>query len=78
MPTLNVNITFNMVVKIGEDKNLDDLLFKNTEWIGEPCDADGVVIAMVPKKYDIIKGNEIISTSSNNIVSKKRVNNGRT
>jgi hypothetical protein len=47
--TENVSLTFNAVVNINEGVKMDDLLFKETDWIGEPKSSNGCVIGLVLK-----------------------------
>ena len=61
MPTVNIIGTFHMVVYINDGADLDELLFKETEWMGEPTSPNGCVVTMVPKKYEILtRGKNII------------------
>ncbi len=48
--TVNVEATFSMVVKLNEDTDLLTMLRDNTEYLAEPKNADGCVIAMRFKK----------------------------
>jgi len=51
----NVNVTFHVLVKANDPERLKELLFDETEWLGEPRSRGGCVIAMKPKKMEVIK-----------------------
>ena len=42
----NIDATFHLVVKVNKDTDIEHMLKKETEWIGEPESAAGVVVAM--------------------------------
>lgn len=53
---VNVSILFHAVVSIKDRKQLHDLIFKDTEWIGEPKGPLGCIVSMSPKDFQVIKG----------------------
>ena len=46
---------FSMVVNVNDNTSLDDLLKKETEWLGEPTSPNGVVMAMTLKDVKEVK-----------------------
>jgi len=53
--TVNIIGTFHMVVKINKGVDVDELLRKNTEYIADPMNNDGVVIVIHPKSFTLLE-----------------------
>lgn len=48
-----VSILFSAVIKVKEGYDLRELIFKETDWMGEPRSPNGCVINMTPKDIRI-------------------------
>ena len=65
MPTLNATITLGVVITVNGDVDVSKFLLNDTEWIGEPKNEDGCVVAINPKTCSITgKGAEHIIIDS--------------
>ena len=56
----NVSITFNAVIAISDLDKLSDLIFKETDWMGEPKTKLGCIVNMIPKSFKSMKSGETI------------------
>lgn len=53
--TCNLSVTFNVTVTINDDVDIGNFLKNSTDFMGEPKNSDGVVIAMHPKSFCTVK-----------------------
>ena len=53
--TMNIIGTFHMVVKARKGVDLDEFLLKHNEYLAEPTNADGVVIVLRPKSFQLMQ-----------------------
>ena len=67
---INATVSFGVVISInGKDKIKDltkkvgDLIMKDTDWMGEPKNANGCIVSMHPKEFQL-NGNESSSQIS--------------
>ncbi len=59
---VTVSIMFNAVISIDDEKKLEDLIFRETDWIGEPKTDTGCVVNIMPKKFKINGREEIVES----------------
>jgi len=59
--TMNIIGTFHMVVKARKGVDLEEFLLKHNEYLAEPTNADGVVILLKPKSFQLMQ-NGLMST----------------
>jgi len=52
---VTLEATFSMIVKVNKNVDLKQMLENDTEWLGEPTNADGCVMAMHFKDAQIVK-----------------------
>lgn len=57
MPTMNATVTLGLVINVKDGVDISNFLLRDTEWIGEPKNGDGCVIAVNPKSFSVaVKG----------------------
>lgn len=54
MQTLSATVTLSLIINVKEGIDISEFLLHDTEWIGEPRNADGCVVAINPKSISII------------------------
>ena len=57
MATFTVEVTFRAIIKCSEEK-LDEFIKHGNDYMAEPKNSDGCIVAMSMKNYDIIKKRE--------------------
>jgi len=51
--TINATVLLSVVVKVNDGINVEDLLLRETEWLGEPRSPNGCIMAVNPKSCEV-------------------------
>lgn len=70
---VTVDIMFRAIISVDDEKKLEDLIFQETDWIGEPKTNTGCVVNIIPKKFKVSGREEIIEPDPSTIPDKAPV-----